>query len=442
MRHFLTRTTATLAAGTLTAVLMSPPQTVAAATDDGAPSDFVNAWGSFPQFAQLPDSSNLDAPLVFTGTISQITGSLMAGAQVLLSAWPSSDTVRELQPGQTFELTPIARTTTDGSGKYALRAEVTPLLRSLTSAGDLDVEFDIFHDNHHYTYLSQVRPSDVGTWAYELTGLPNNIGAVVDGAANELDLTLDRAKSAVEQGLNVTGNLPVGLNYHEPTAPGCTPFEKVGDNIDVWETVATAIARNGAISEVSYLEGARTESSTGASLGGAFSINGSRSRTTGFFTTFQPMASARGGVVNLDYLVLTQHAVLRRACATDFRGGKQVLHVTSPVTSKGKDVDGTDFRRSGYPEFFCDTKVTRRTRPTFGSQRLGTKQERAASYIGAFEFEPLPGSSFTGNALSGYSDAIEVAFSFPDTAPLRKRYWCGHTGAPRTPGQRLQAVLQ
>ncbi|MGQ0464781.1 MAG: hypothetical protein ACT4QG_05615 [Sporichthyaceae bacterium] len=414
---------------------------MSAASDDGAPSDLGNALGSFPKFAQLPDSSTLDLPLVFEGTISQITGSGMADAQVLLSAWPSSQTISAMEVGETFDPTPIARTTADGSGNYALRAEVTPLLRSLTSAGDLDVELNVFHDNRHYTYLSQVRPTDLGTWAYELTGLPTDVTDLVDSAGNVLDLTLDRAKAVVEQGLNITGNLPVGLNYHEPTAPGCTPHEKFREDVDVWETVATAVARGGAIAEVKYLQGARTESSTGASFGGTFSINGSRSRITGFFAEFDPQASTRTKAVNLEYKVLTKHSVTRRACATDFQGGKQVLFLTSPSSAKGEDVDGTDITPSRFPLFDCDKKKTKRTRPVFGSRRFGTTMDRAATYGGAFNFEPVEGSGFIGNALSGYSEAIEVAFSFPESSNPKARFWCGNSGPPRSGGQRVQGVV-
>lgn len=223
--------------------------------------------------------------------------------------------------------------------------------------------------------------------------------------------------------------------YRQPVPPGCTPFEKIAVRL-AWGTVATAIARNGATAEMVYEKNSRTESSTGVSIGGAFAINGSRSRTFGFKAEFAPRKSTKKKVVNVDYRAESEHAVLRRACAKDFRGGVDEVFLTSPL---GSTTGGLDVVPSAQPEFFCPPGD--RTKRVVGVDRVSTETERAAVYGGAFAFEPIPGSGFVGNALSGYSTSTGVAFSYVGI-PENKRFWCGHTSFPRAPGQRVQGVVQ
>ncbi|MGQ0465586.1 MAG: hypothetical protein ACT4QG_09735 [Sporichthyaceae bacterium] len=181
-----------LVAGAALASSVFPIPALAADTDEASATDGFNALSTFPEFASMADSAGTDAPLVLQGAVEQITGAAMPGAQVLLWAWPSNQAVRDLPVGGDLELVPMARTVADGAGTYELRAPVTDLLRSLTSADGLDISLDVFHGDRHYTYLSQVTPTAEGTWIRELTGLAEPVSKVVDEAKNLLDLTLDR----------------------------------------------------------------------------------------------------------------------------------------------------------------------------------------------------------------------------------------------------------
>lgn len=419
----------------------APIHAATAAEESGSVSDVATAFANFPQFASVSDSAATNAPTILHGTLSQLTGSVMPAAHVLLSAWPRNEKLRDFAVGATFDPIPIARTIADEGGRYELRSEVTDLLRSLSDRDGLDIELDIFHADHHYVHLSQVTPTAEGTWIREITGLPEKISEVAEDVGTLLDLTLDRAKAALDEGFGLTGAVPTAYTYRKPTAPGCTPFEKVRDVI-IPQTVATAVASNGAGVDVMYTEEARTESSTGgAFLGGAFTINGSRSRTFGLEVDFDDLTSAPGKSVNQEYQVRMSHTVWRRSCARDFQGNEDVLFVTSPTGAPEGDGQGTGFpKRSHYLPWTC-TPTDPRTEPVEGSSRIATVNERAAAYQGAFTFEPIPGSGFTGNALSGYSRAVKVIFTFDRKTDVRSRFWCGRSGKPRSPGQRVQGFV-
>lgn len=187
-----------VAGAALANVLLIPAQ--AADSEEASPTDGVNALSTFPEFASMPDSAQSDAPLVLQGAIEQITGAAMPGAQVLLWAWPSNDSVRAMPIGGELELVPMARTVADSAGKYELRATVTDLLRSLTTPDGLDISLDVFHGDRHYTYLSQVTPTAEGKWIREITGLVEPAGEVVEVTSNLLDLALDRTKATVGGG--------------------------------------------------------------------------------------------------------------------------------------------------------------------------------------------------------------------------------------------------
>ncbi|MGQ0843496.1 MAG: hypothetical protein ACT4QF_05130 [Sporichthyaceae bacterium] len=210
-----------LIASTALAGSMLPAAVASTETEKASTTDGANALSTFPQFAAIPDSATLDLPLVLRGTVEQITGAVMPGSQVLLAAWPSNESVVDMPVGAEFDVVPMARTVADEAGNYVLRASVTDLLLSLAGPDGIDVELNVFHGDRHYTYLSQVTPTESGGWVRQLSRLDAPVGSVVDAADNLLDLTLDRTKSAVEGGLGVTGGGPVAVAHRKPVPPGC-----------------------------------------------------------------------------------------------------------------------------------------------------------------------------------------------------------------------------
>ncbi|MGQ0468216.1 MAG: hypothetical protein ACT4QG_23225 [Sporichthyaceae bacterium] len=380
----------------------------------------------------------MSLPLVLQGGIEQITGAAMPGAQVLLSAWPSNESVIALPIGGEIELTPLARTVASEDGTYTLRASVTDLVRSLAGPDGLDIQLDVFHGDRHYTHLSQVTRTLDGTWVRELTGLVDPLDDVVDAATNLLDLTLDKTKAVVEGGLGVTGTGPVAANVRNPVPPGCTPFQKVGDEL-AWQTVATSLTRKHVTAIVSFTEEARVESSTGASFrGGLFSAGGSRSRSISSGGTFDDDEVRRRGLINVEYQFQVLHAFMQRSCARDFRGGEEVLLVTTPL----EVTQATRIEESKRPAWTCTAKDFR----TISSAQKDyvINRERAAVYQRAFSLAPPGGGGFSGASLSGYSSALSITLQFrlPKNSPDRKKYLCGDTRKPDTSGQRIQGFFE
>lgn len=340
--------------------------------------------------------------------------------------------------GAEFDVIPMARAVADEAGNYVLRAGVTDLLRSLAGPDGIDVELDVFHGDRHYTYLSQVTPTADGSWVRNLTGLAGPVAPAVDAAANLLDLTLDRTKSAVEGGLGITGGGPVAAAHRKPVPPGCTPYEKVGDEL-AWQTVATSLTNPNVTAEVAYQQGARTESSTGSSYqGGAFSANGSRSRTTTDGGTFDDDEVKRRGIRYAEYQVQVLHIFLRRSCARDFQGNEDVVVWTSP----GEIRKGTQINPSQSKAWNC-TANDRRTIPS-AKKDYTVEKERAAVYERGFELTPLPGVKFGGKSLSGYSSTVSVVLHFrlPRSSPFKHKWVCGDTATPDDPGQRIQGFFE
>lgn len=307
--------------------------------------------------------------------------------------------------------------------------DVTDALRALANPEGIDIEIDVLHGDRHYTYLSQTTPTAEGAWVRALTGLPDKVVDILDKAENVLDLALDRAKAGVERGLNLVGDPPVAYTYRKPVGPGCTPFEKVGVR-RAMQTVASAVSRSGVKQTVTFVNGSSVESSTGASIGGGlFSINGSRSRSTSLRGKYKAFTSTATRPVNIEYQVESLHLVMRRSCARDFQGNEDVLVVTSPAGGTG----GGQPVPSQLPAWRCGQGSSRTVVADF--EEIGTDEDEAKTYESGFSFAPTGGSSFTGRSLSGYSKSVGVTFHFGED---RKGFWCGDSGFPLSPGQRVQ----
>lgn len=412
-----------------------------AAAEVRAGSDLVGAaLARFPEFAALPDSRVLPAPVMLQGTLSDLAGKPLSGAQVLVAAWPSNETVHALPPGGEFDVTPIARTVAGPDGSYALRSLLTPLLASLTGQDGLDIELDVFHDGRHHVYLSQVRMDGV-TWVRDLVnGVDGQAAATEEGVRNLLDLALDSA-----QGEPLDASVPVA--WPPPTAPGdtepltkdekpfpgvtCKRYKVIGEPRKVMTTVATAVVRNGPTVQATYTGGAETISSTGVSFdnGATFSVNGARSRRAKFTPEFIDRTARPGKTVAREFRVQYLHNVLRRACLVNYDNHYKLQYMTSPdrTTKGGDDV------ASRYPNWSCRPDDDKSAPGHLKS--VTTEDEEASTYEAAFGLAPFGGATLFGRALSGYSQAVTLKFVFRNP---ERGWWCGHTSDPGADGQRLQ----
>ncbi|MGQ0623711.1 MAG: hypothetical protein ACT4PP_03510 [Sporichthyaceae bacterium] len=396
----------------------------------------------FPTFASLADSTALTSPVVLAGRLRDLGAKPVAGAVVLVAAWPSPQQLAALGPGGNFDVVPVARTTSGRDGSYQLRSVLTPVLAALAGKDGLDIEINVFHSGRHFVYLSQVRINPLDrSWGGAL--LAGTVAPALSGRTgdpNALDIALD---PALGEPLNTRAHTS---SWPPPTSPGeeafdkreklaghgCTSYRLLDKPKRAMTTVATGVVRNGPQMAITYSSGAETTVSTGFSFdhGASFSINGSRSRSSSFTANFVPAKAKAGKVVAKEYRVQFLHYTSRRVCRGDNFDDYRVHYVTSP----GRSTRGVDHIASRYPSWEClpgDPRIA----PGIATS-VETDKESAATYGAAFGFSPLGGSIFEGRAQSGYSELVKVLFTFAD--PERGK-WCGNSGDPGAGGQRLMA---
>lgn len=425
----------------ITAAVLVPNGIASASPSIAAATNRSAALTLFPDFAALPDSLGLAAPVLLHGKLTQPAGSSLAGATVLLSAWPSNEAIKAMPVGSAFSLTPIARTAAARDGSYTLRSAVTPLISSLLGKDGLDVQLDLFHAGRQYSYLSQVQPVAGGSWVLpRATEVVASAASSAATARNALDLTF-----ATAQGIDIAPDLKLAVAANRPshhgddddptTDPGPHPFpgawcvqRKAGER-EAMTTVATALAHKGVTADVSYTSGARSTMSTGVSLnaGASFAIGGERTRTSEFTGNYESQRGTKRAPASVEYLINMTHAVINTECVGNTEREIRVRQVrTSPMGPAG----GGRPIPSRLPIWKCANVEE----AVFRS--VETQKAQAYTYTRGFSFTPANVGSFTGEALSGYSDTVKVTYSFKH--PERGR-WCGHTSNPLAKGQLVQA---
>ncbi|WP_019873684.1 hypothetical protein [Sporichthya polymorpha] len=415
------------------ALVLAGPALTANASAEASSAVTGAALLRFPEFAGLTDSRALQDPLMLQGRLTDVAGKALGGAQVLMAAWPSNDAVAKLPVGGSFSVVPVARTVAGQDGSYQLRSLVTPLLTSLTGRDGLDVELDVFHGGRHYVYLTQLKSVGGTTWIHDFVrGVDGQASELRSSATNALDLSFDPAQGEklgkdLGRGLSLrTGNEPI------PGGPACGKYT-VFSTVTAWTLAATTVARNKTRALTTYTEDASTSTSTGFSIGGAgeFKINGARSRTSESGASWS-LNAKKNQTLTRDYFVKVEHDTLERKCFGNKYGEYRHQYVTSPSRIR----PGFDNAPSRYPAWNCQEDDGRTERAH--ADDVWTKTTKAATHDQAFTFFPFDGASFTGRALSGYSQNVKVYFKFTNE---NDGLWCGHAGLPNAPGQRVQGLL-
>ncbi|MGQ0464790.1 MAG: hypothetical protein ACT4QG_05675 [Sporichthyaceae bacterium] len=382
----------------------------------------------FPGFATVLDSARLATPVVLHGELRDAAGDAVAGAPVLLSAWPSPEQHAALPDYADFALTPIARAVTDEAGRYVLRGTLTPALAQLLGPDGLDIELNVFDGSRHHVFMSQIAPvRETGAWVRGLLGASTAALTTGLGEGNRWNVDLAR-NGGQAYAPDLAGMPSLDLPARRVAYPGCSNYTKLPSKI-VWEVVASGIVRNGALMETTYTKGAWTESGTGFSYDGGvtFAQNGSRARTATLTLGFHDYRAKRGETVHREFLADRFHHLASRHCAVNPRNDNVEQIATNPGAMLGGFTDQVAF-----DDFACTDSL--RTRPANGSF-VSTENARAKTYTSGFGFSPTGTGSFTGTTTSGYNDQTKVTFQFGD---VRDGYWCGDTSYPAAPGQRVQ----
>ncbi|WP_035274573.1 hypothetical protein, partial [Actinoalloteichus caeruleus] len=118
---------------------------------------------------------------------------------VRLLAWPAGRELASLEDGETFTLTPIARTSTDSDGHYELRVDPSvDLGRFESEDGLVEVSLDVQAPEGQASYQGTVAPEEAlgGTFSSRAAGDE----VVEPSLPSELDLTLEPAGSVAPAG--------------------------------------------------------------------------------------------------------------------------------------------------------------------------------------------------------------------------------------------------
>ncbi|MBA3741847.1 hypothetical protein [Sporichthya sp.] len=376
----------------------------------------------------LPDSSKLSSPVVLHGYLTDEAGAALSGAEVLLSAWPSNETVKAMPIGGTFRTVPVARAVADSTGAYTLRSALTPTLATLIDRDGLDLQVDFAHEGQVRTYLTQAVPGGALGWLRPTVEAVDPAQLVAALPRNSMNIALD------DDGPHPCGDTE-GCEDKPRPYPGL-PSGCVNRKIAVkeaWTTVATALARKGVTAKVSYERGAQSEVSTGISYegsGGSFKANGSRTRGSTFEADFFDQKGTKKAPAHVEYQVEMAHAVIASECNGNKIGQYRYRQFTTdPLGTTGASKPPIP---STLPLWTCAKSKQ------VGGLRTATVSDRAYTYERGFGFSPVPGGSFTGAATSGYSETVKVEYVFAKSK-VKDNFWCGLTGFPVSPGQRVQA---
>ncbi|MGQ0467745.1 MAG: hypothetical protein ACT4QG_20805 [Sporichthyaceae bacterium] len=393
------------------------------------------------QIAALVDSATVTSPVILHGTAAETGGIPMAGAEVLLSAWPANETVLATPDGSgTFATVPIARTAADENGRWTLRAALTPASAALIGRDGLDLQLEVVHGGRSYTHLTQVVPGGALGWlrtsvtkvdlATLISGAPRNAVDLVfaAGAGNKLSVA---ASKEWPQGPEGEGS-DAGPR---PWMGGATCVERKVATKKVWTTVASAVAQYGSTANVTYKRGAETEMDAAVSYDGPvrFIGGGKRTRSSTLTAPFDPQPGTKDGPSNREFKVLMAVGVFAHEClgnnSNEFRIRGYRL---SPLGTSG----GFNDFPSSYEVEPCPAPRTYRTDPV-GGEEIRTEAARAFTYERGFGVN-FRGASFGGASTSGYSDTVEVRFTYAKRTSGRENWWCGHTKYPGAAGQRVQ----
>lgn len=401
---------------------------------DGA----VRATLALPaQIAALPDSAGLAAPVVLQGALAA-RGVSLAGADVLLSAWPSNETAGAMPNDGAFVTVPIARAVADARGGYVLRGALTPTLAALVGRDGLDVQLDVVHGDRKYTYLSQVVPGGALGWLRTSVSDVRDLASLVAGAPqNALDIAFSGTGEAIP--VAAARDWPQGPEGPGSDAgprpwPGGPPcLERKVATKKAWTTIASAVAQRGSTANVTYMRGAETEMDAQVSYDGPIWVaeGGKRTRSSTFTAPFDPQSGTRRAPANREFKVVMAHAVFAHECAGNKPDEFRVRgYRISPVGTTG----GFGDFPSSYPVWTC-TGAYRID--WVDSNAVETTQARAFTYVRGFGFN-FKGASVGGASTSGYSDTVQVKFTYAKRTNGKRNWWCGHTAYPAADGQRVQ----
>jgi hypothetical protein len=183
MRRLTTTLGALALLGAASVVPLAPAQ-----ASHKLPGDLLAAEESF--LTEVTDSAELDGQPVATGVLyDQQTGEPVIDAAVLLLAWPPNEVLDQMVPGDSLDMTPVAKAFPDAQGHFTLIPDV-PLEDFADAEGTIN--FDLV--------VPGEQPNVVGVPVELTPESPETdfVSTVVDQPVADLELTVTDPASVVE----------------------------------------------------------------------------------------------------------------------------------------------------------------------------------------------------------------------------------------------------
>lgn len=183
---------------------------------------------------EIVDSRDLPGRVIAAGRVLRADGKAAAGARVTLAAWPSEEVDRTLKVGDSFRLTPVAKTVTASDGSFELRVAPGTRVRQLASANghvDLEILADTTDGLTSFSFTAAVADSSSEGELVALTAEEDS-----DEDISDVDMTLEQPSDPESCAAAADGD--------EPASASCTIIEDGFESDESGAGVTTTLVQN------------------------------------------------------------------------------------------------------------------------------------------------------------------------------------------------------
>ncbi len=286
----------------------------------------VGGGAAVPSMAVAgPETAQLLANTALTGTVSS-NGASVAGADVVVIAWPNQSTLESLGDEQKVEAKVVATAQTDARGDFAVQLDSSSLPKDLLSeTGQVDVDVIVADKEHEAERSLSLLSTPDGWTSAEVvaaaveTASPVDLrfdlgtGAFQSSAVSEADLATDPDLLSDEEGLTLAPGDAPGFNTtsvvdrgridtilsERGSASGITPLEEcysvATSTYQSQRPESFVIAQGVVNAKVKVTQGSGTSHSLGvaASFGNGWKGSGSTTKSTSSSASQSGIATAR-----------------------------------------------------------------------------------------------------------------------------------------------------
>jgi len=188
-----------------------------------AAADTVGADSPIPG---LVNSDGISGPAIASGVLSGVDSKSVAGALVVLNAWPSGEELSRLQIGETVKISPVGFAYADAQGRFELKISDRELSQKYRDGmGKIDFEINSVTQDTVFTHFFTADAGAVDAKVAGRTGL--SISAVKDLAPRFKEPEFAPDGGAIEKACVTTkvanlGNFWVNVGYGYVSGSGAT----------------------------------------------------------------------------------------------------------------------------------------------------------------------------------------------------------------------------